>query len=77
MRPVSDFDLLYVAYFPSDLFRYCCRFLRFSLGWVKPSAGKTSAESFDDFSPRHPRGCHPRGPALFVSETGAFPLSNC
>ena len=35
-------------------------------GWYSPwSAGETSAEIFDDSSPRHPRGCHPRGPALF------------
>ena len=31
------------------------------------SAGETSAEFFDDSSPRHPHGCHPCGPALCVS----------
>ena len=37
-------------------------------GWYSPwSAGETSAEIFDDSSPRHPHGCHPCGPALCVS----------
>ena len=31
------------------------------------STGRTSAESFDDSSPRHPHGCHPCGPALYLN----------
>src|SRR5699024_10206359 len=50
------------------LFALLCRL-------VKPSAGKTSAEWFDDPSPRHPHGCHPRGPALFVTQRSASPLA--
>ena len=38
--------------------------------------GETSAESFDDSSPRHPRGCHPRGPALCVTCVLRSPLSD-
>lgn len=36
--------------------------------WLeRPSAKRTSAESFDDPLPRHPHGSHPRGPALIHS----------
>ena len=45
-------------------------------GWYSPwSAGETSAEIFDDSSPRHPHGCHPRGPALCVNKKSTFLLS--
>ena len=60
-----------MAFFERVLLRYCCRFLPFSAAGISPgsfcpvSTGGTPAETFDDPSPRHPHGCHPRGPALF------------
>ena len=56
-----------------DLLRYCCRFLPLAAIGIACSTGETSAESFDDSSPRHPHGCHPCGPALCVNHP-AFPF---
>ena len=58
-----------------DLLRYCCRFLPLAAIGIACSTGETSAESFDDSSPRHPHGCHPRGPALCVNKKSTFLLS--